>query len=687
MIINMTSYNRYEYLVPTVESLMRSDFPKGTVLYITDDASSDIKVHEVLHGIRPPRNLEVVYNFRERNVGVAVNETEGAKHCFTMTDEDHIILINNDCIFNPLWIHKLIEARESLGERYVGAITAFNYEYPNKPKYGHRVLGWANGKVRIKDSCGALGALIHRTPLYALTDLSNGWDCRYVDKCKEMKYGIYATDKSYVQHIGYKGLHSRENGQVDIASDFDPGEPSMTLLNGKIFVIGDSHTTIFKHIKTCEVKMQVDCATSLDLEEVRKILSGITKGSPIIVSLGEEMCRSQLSRIADGLPRTKAINEAVERIIQQAKTIQSLGYDVTMWGPVAQMDSPASTNIAFQRTRNKVTRQFTHRLCERAMHECMKSMSIFEDLVDSEDTTRKEFFRDGRHILYAKARALILRELKKHFKFIDERPAHEMVAIRRNAEIRKSQGTRYSIVMMAVNRSPKQNCVMDTVNSLIASGALDYPGTTMTISDSGSQDTSYLNFISSRGLPIKILYSDRRICLNENFSKAMAHGASETSDYVVFVEDDIIAAPGLMQKIDAFVRKYPDQIIWSFHAMYAEVKSRAIAGYDYWDMSREKFYGTLCIVIRKKHAKELSEFIYRTYKKDRCEIGADIRIHEWIKQSYPQYRYIRCSAPSLVQHTGSESSTWFTNGDKKRQNTSYELNFMSDYQKSKLRRR
>lgn len=687
MIINMTSYNRYEYLVPTIESLLRSDFPKGTILYITDDASNDIRVHTLLHGINPPKNLEVLYNFRERNVGVAINETDGAKHCFTLTEEDHIILINNDCIFNPLWIHKILEARESLGARNVGAVTAFNYEYPSKPKYGHRVLGWANQKVRIKDSCGALGAMIHRVPLHSLTDLSNGWDCRYVDKCKELGYGIYTTDKSYVQHIGYRGLHSRENGQVDIASDFDPGDPPMTILNGKIFVIGDSHTTVFKHIKNCDVKTQTPCAASLDLEEVRRILSGVPKGSPVVVSLGEEQCRGPLPRVADGLPRIKAINEAVERVIQQARFIRDLGYEVVLWGPIASMDEPKSTNVALQRVRNRVTRQFTHRLMERAMHESMKTMSIFEDIVDSGDTTRKEYFRDGRHLLYQTAKPLIIRELKKHFKYIDERPPQEMVALRRNAEVRRSAKTRFSVVMMAVNRAPKRNYVLDTVNSLVASGALDYQGTTLTISDSGSEDTSYLDFIVSRGLPVKVLYSDRRLCLNENFSKAMAHGAEETSEYVVFVEDDIAVVPGLMQKVDAFIRKYPDQLIWSFHAMYTEVKSRAIAGHDYWDMPREKFYGTLCIVLRKKHAKELSEFIYQSYAKQGREIGADVRIHQWMQQFYPQYRYIRCSAPSLVQHMGDESSILPHNGGKKRQNTSYELNFMSDYQRSKLRRR
>lgn len=695
MIINMTSYNRYDYLLPTIKSLFRSEFPNGSFLYITDDASTDPRVINYLKSITPPGNLEMDVLFRDKNVGVALNETEGAKHCFGITSSDHIILINNDCIFNPRWIYKLLEARTSLGKARVGALTAFNYQYHKKSEYSHKVTGWVNKKVRAKVSCGALGAMIHRNVLFAMDNISGGWDCRYVDKCKEMGYGIYTTDKSYVQHIGYEGLHSREDGRVDIATDFKSAGGIMN--KNKTFVIGDSHSTIFKYFKHFEVRGRVS-ATAHNLIEsssstnsgkiIQKFVTSLPKGASIIMSFGEIDCRHHLTKFEEGKKRSKAVGKTIERLVKKALEIRKKGFYVALWAPVAQMDENPPINPVPQEVRNRLTREFIHKLKSACLKVNIPVMSIFEDTVDINDKTIPGYFRDSRHIKYPATRKFILRELNRVFTTIKERTGQEVAVLRKDKMKRKLGKVKYSIVIMSVNRAPKKNYIEPMINSLEKTGAFKRSDISITISDSGSEDLSYIDFVEDRNLPVKVLYSEKRLCLNENFSKAMIFGASETSEYVVFMEDDILVAPTLITEMDKFLKRYPKETIWSFHAMYAEVRKRAISGHDHWDMPKDKFYGTLCTVLRKDDARKLADYIYNVwYKKNGRKIGADIRIKIWLDKFYPGVDHIKCSAPSFVQHMGIESAVMRKDGGKiPRQNTSFNLATMTRDQMRRVKK-
>lgn len=225
MYISMTTYNRYEYLWTSLESLLKSEFPPNSTLFISDDHSTDRNVIDLLKSIEGRTidglNIEVLY--RQMNVGVGINATEAARQCFASSKDDYIILTNSDAIYNPRWILELMKARENLiysGVNNIGAITAFNMEYKDKDPYGHQVTGTTPSGVRVKKSCGGLGVMINRVPFFNTFITRNGWDCRFVDTCYLMNYGIYCTDKSYVQHIGVKGLHSRGNKIIDVAKDF-----------------------------------------------------------------------------------------------------------------------------------------------------------------------------------------------------------------------------------------------------------------------------------------------------------------------------------------------------------------------------------------------------------------------------------------------------------------------------------
>jgi len=222
MIISLTTYNRYDYLSRSLNSLLRSQFKSGDELFIWDDASDDPRVVDLLSSLTLHDNLTIHVSRRLTNVGVKKNATDGIRECFKETGSQYIVLTNSDAIYNPQWLTKIEETRSTLERQgiLIGAITAFNMEYSDKEQYGHRVIGYVNRTIRVKESVGGLGVMINRDVFENMEQTPHGWDCWYVDACIRMCYGMFATDKSYVQHIGAEGLHSRKGSIIDTAEDF-----------------------------------------------------------------------------------------------------------------------------------------------------------------------------------------------------------------------------------------------------------------------------------------------------------------------------------------------------------------------------------------------------------------------------------------------------------------------------------
>ena len=221
--MNMTCYNRPSYLRTTLSSLMKSNIPEDTYLYITDDCSSNLETLDILNSIKSVGKLTVNINRRKNHVGITKNVLDGLKHCFDKSGSDFVIALNSDCVFNPSWLVKLLDAKIKLADRNIGAITAFNMQYTGdkvKQDYNHTIITTLSNGIRVKDSCSGFCTMINRDVFSTLGNIKDHWDCRYVDRCRTMKYGIFCTDKSYVQHIGIDGIHTRSNNEIDVAIDF-----------------------------------------------------------------------------------------------------------------------------------------------------------------------------------------------------------------------------------------------------------------------------------------------------------------------------------------------------------------------------------------------------------------------------------------------------------------------------------
>jgi hypothetical protein len=237
----------------------------------------------------------------------------------------------------------------------------------------------------------------------------------------------------------------------------------------------------------------------------------------------------------------------------------------------------------------------------------------------------------------------------------------------------------FCVVMMTINRKEvtngkSKNYIQQTLDTLYKAGVFNYPKLKFNLMESGSKDLSYLDFIKKAPYKdkINIVYSDTRLFLPQNYARSMRHGAANTKDIVMLMEDDITTVHGFMHIADAFIEKNKrNQLIWSFHAAFAEIAWATRRGEQCYNLSGEKFYGNLCIALRPNEAIELAEQVEHYAKTTGRKKGVDLQIGVWLKKKHPRLTRVCCSVPCRVQHIGDQSSI---GNNKRRINQSFDLN-------------
>ena len=222
--------------------------------------------------------------------------------------------------------------------------------------------------------------------------------------------------------------------------------------------------------------------------------------------------------------------------------------------------------------------------------------------------------------------------------------------------------SRYVIGITTVDRkerdSSKKNYIQQTVENLIAVGALDYQDTQLIVSDSGSKSEEYLQFLyplsEKYNGRIHLLHAKRKLTANENVAKVIRYASEYSSEYVMYTQDDAIYRPTLMPNVDHFVKKYPSHPIWSFHAVYEEVLRNARKGKDYYRYPYGDFYGSICYVMRREISARWANHLQWIYENQSDPIGADMYLGRWLKREFPSQN-IAQSCPCFAQHVGRSS--------------------------------
>ena len=143
-------------------------------------------------------NLHVITRFRDQKLGCDKSMVENIRYCMKNTDDEYIITIDSDAIYNPGWIDKLISLKHELNQ--IGAITVFNTKI-------HPFIHHIDSDLGIKANIGGFASLINRK-IFEDEIRIEAWDYSMGDYCRKYGLNLYCTIKSYVEHIGDVGFHS-----------------------------------------------------------------------------------------------------------------------------------------------------------------------------------------------------------------------------------------------------------------------------------------------------------------------------------------------------------------------------------------------------------------------------------------------------------------------------------------------
>jgi len=230
---------------------------------------------------------------------------------------------------------------------------------------------------------------------------------------------------------------------------------------------------------------------------------------------------------------------------------------------------------------------------------------------------------------------------------------------------------KYIIGIPTVNRYPKKNYLKTTLRSLQEGGVFDYPDVKVIVSDSGSQNgllhiRDYTKEYQDIWHKITFLENKEKLSANANNSKIINYCAELTDNYVIYMQDDQIVRPDLMKYINIFIEKYSDAPVWTFYASYGEVLKQAKKGIDKWDYPYKNYYGSLCYALRKNDALSYAKMLKEHADKGQG-IGGDMILKKWLRDNYPEKKYLVASCPCYTQHIGEESMLSASHGIRRNQ--------------------
>ena len=209
-----------------------------------------------------------------------------------------------------------------------------------------------------------------------------------------------------------------------------------------------------------------------------------------------------------------------------------------------------------------------------------------------------------------------------------------------------------SAVMLTADRSPRQNYVGDSVNSLRASGLLDHPEVSFTLLHFGRSNAN-LAPIQDNHSGMNIVIGPQR---NYNFSvvKALRQAANTNADIVLFMEDDILVDKGLADIVLAAFKSFgEDQKIIDFVSYYDGIYEHYFLGHNFLDMAANTYYGNQCFAMPNEAARSFADFVDQESadKPGFC----DVWIADWL-QANNWGDTVRCAVPSVAQHMGRDSN-------------------------------
>jgi len=214
-------FNRPEYLEKTLNSLKETKL-ENVIIYIIDDHSDNIKTINLIKKFNIP-NVKIIKERNSTNLGIKKSLEKGFnylyKKCIFLTNLD------SDVILKYNWLEKLHNVYLKGKITYPNSNNLLISGFNCTSTCLHKIFKTYNSFYE-KKTIGGINTFFHNSLLQEYKNIllktkskNFNWDWDLCKYCNNHNIPILVTNPSVVQHIGFKGLNSK-NTRVDIAEDF-----------------------------------------------------------------------------------------------------------------------------------------------------------------------------------------------------------------------------------------------------------------------------------------------------------------------------------------------------------------------------------------------------------------------------------------------------------------------------------
>ena len=212
--------------------------------------------------------------------------------------------------------------------------------------------------------------------------------------------------------------------------------------------------------------------------------------------------------------------------------------------------------------------------------------------------------------------------------------------------------------MVTIDRSPSGNYLAPTLRSLASSDLLQSVRLkALTVFDSCTNSWAESVIQSDDQLrQVGVFTPCHRLNANHNVAEALRQSGERSSQWVLFLEDDIAVCASFFNSVGSWLDDYAtdEHRLYAFGAAYPHIDECVAKGLSSWEYPVGSFYGTQCFAIEAIDAMDLAAYLTsHCYDRESDGTAYDLLICDWARE-YGEDHFL-ASCPSFVQHVGRSS--------------------------------
>ena len=204
----LTTYNRPDYLEKCLASLASSPFTKEDTLWIFDDFSSNPKTVNLINNFKITKAKDIHLFQSKENTGCDTNSFMALNFVYHKTKDPYIFMTETDGVYLPGWLDFLRSCySKATSKSDIGVISLFNTK-------SHEIISNYDNELNEKKTLGGFASLVNCEYLREVNYNKDpfNWDWELFKLLKDKNKKLLCSEKTYAQHIGAFGTHSKGFG-------------------------------------------------------------------------------------------------------------------------------------------------------------------------------------------------------------------------------------------------------------------------------------------------------------------------------------------------------------------------------------------------------------------------------------------------------------------------------------------